>query len=105
MSAQKVATGVGLAALVGLFVGVGLPALLPPAAVPEIRIVVPATESVGTGTENEAEPDPTGQAPPPTEGDDDDDDGGGSRPGGGPGGDDGADDDDTDDEDDGDDAD
>ncbi|MEV0730198.1 hypothetical protein [Polymorphospora sp. NPDC050346] len=102
MSAQKVATGVGLAALAALFVGVGLPALLPPPAVPEIRIVVPVTESAEMGAADEAEPDPIGQVPPATGGDDDDDDGGGSRPGGGSG-DDGGDDDDSDDDDDGDD--
>jgi hypothetical protein len=42
VSAQKVATGIALAALAALFLGVGLPTLLPPAPVPEI--VVPVGE-------------------------------------------------------------
>jgi hypothetical protein len=41
---QKVATGIGLAGLAALFVGVGLPAIRPPGPVPEIEIVVPAAD-------------------------------------------------------------
>jgi hypothetical protein len=45
MSAQRIATGIGLVALAGLLLSIGLPTLLPPAPVAEIEIVVPAGDS------------------------------------------------------------
>jgi hypothetical protein len=105
MSAQKVATGIGLAALATLLSGVGLPVLLPPDPVPAIQITEPAAHQLKQG-QNGTAPPSAGTRPRPASGDDDDDDaddrpaprkpaGGGSRP----------DDDDDADDDDGDDAD
>lgn len=41
VNAQRIATGVGIAALLALFLGVGLPTLLPPSPVAEIEIESP----------------------------------------------------------------
>jgi hypothetical protein len=74
MGAQKVATGIGLAAVVVLLVRVGLRAVLPPGPVAEVEIVVPA----GDESEPTRSPEPVPTAPPArTEDDDepDDDDG------------------------------
>ncbi|TDB82341.1 hypothetical protein [Micromonospora sp. KC721] len=68
MSAQRVATGLGLAGLIGLLVWVGLPALAPPPAVPVINIVEPTGARPEDADDNEQ--DPTG---PATDGGDDDD--------------------------------
>jgi hypothetical protein len=77
VSAQKVATAVGLAALAALFLSVGLPALLPPDPVARIEIVV--------GEDDEPhQPEPTRLTPPGRLGDDSgDDDSGGDDSGGG----------------------
>jgi hypothetical protein len=73
MSAQKVATGLGLAALATLLSGVGLPALLPPDRVPAIEITEPAAHQLEQG-QNETAPPNAGTVPKPASGDDDDDD-------------------------------
>jgi hypothetical protein len=66
MSAQRIATGIGLIALAGLLLSVGLPVLLPPAPVAEIEIVVP--------TEDSDEPAESPETIPPGRLDDPDDD-------------------------------
>jgi hypothetical protein len=68
MSAQRIATGIGLVALAGLLLSVGLPVLLPPAPVAEIEIVVP--------TEDSDEPAESPETIPPGRLDDDEDDDG-----------------------------
>jgi hypothetical protein len=87
MGAEKVATAFVLGALTGLFLWVGLPALLPPQPVPGIELVEPVADTV------EGNPDDEGQRTPET-GPDDDDSGDSGDDGGG--GDDGADEDDDD---------
>jgi hypothetical protein len=101
VSAQKVATAVGLVAFVALVLGVGAPALLPPGDVPAIQIVVPAGETTDHGDDNEANPATTA----PSGGDDDDADDRttdrgptGGQPDDGPAGGDDDDDDDGDDD-------
>lgn len=91
MSAQKVATGIGMAALATLLSAIGLPALLPPGRVPAIEITEPAAHQLEQG-QNETAPPSAGTVPRPASGDDDDDDaddrpaprppaaGGGTRP-------------------------
>jgi hypothetical protein len=103
MGAQKIATGIGLAALVALLVSVGLPAVLPPGPVAEIEIVVPAGND--DGNEPTGSPEPTPVVPPARSDDDepDDDEPGDDEPDDDEPGDDEPDDDDGDD--DGDDAD
>jgi hypothetical protein len=111
MSAQKIATGLALGGLTGLFLWVGLPALLPPPSVPEITIVVPAAEVEGS-PRDEVAPADTRKPAPPTDvrpddddagGDDSDDDGGDSGGGDDDGDDDSSDSSDSDSDDDGDD--
>jgi hypothetical protein len=72
MGAQKIATGIGLAALVALLVSVGLPAVLPPGPVAEIEIVVPAGND--DGNEPTRSPEPAPVAPPARSDDDEPDD-------------------------------
>jgi hypothetical protein len=72
MGAQKIATGIGLAALVALLVSVGLPAVLPPGPVAEIEIVVPAGND--DGNEPTGSPEPTPVVPPARSDDDEPDD-------------------------------
>jgi hypothetical protein len=72
MGAQKVATGIGLAALVALLVSVGLPAVLPPGPVAEIEIVVPAGND--DGNEPTRSPEPAPVAPTARSDDEPDDD-------------------------------
>lgn len=45
VAAQRIATGVALAALTALFLSVGLPPLLPPTPVSEIEVPVEQTET------------------------------------------------------------
>lgn len=94
VGAQRIATGIGLAALAALLVNVGLPAIRSPAQVPEVEIVVPVGDS------EEGPPAGTPQPVPPTreaDGEDGDRDRDDDSPGGGPaGGPDGDDDDDDD---------
>ena len=105
MSAQKVATGVVLAALAALLLSVGMPALLAPEQVPTIQITNPVTgadDGSGGADEPSAEPPPAEVPPARTDDDDtddtdDDDDGGDDGPG--DDGEDGPDDDDRDDDD------
>jgi hypothetical protein len=90
MSAQKIATGLALGGLTGLFLWVGLPALLPPPSVPEITIVVPVADVEGSPRDEVAPADTRKPATPPAVrpddddagGDDADDSGGGSDGGG-----------------------
>jgi hypothetical protein len=78
MGAQKVATGIGLAALALLLLEVGLPAILPPRPVPEIQIVVPVSnpdEGLPPGDDDHPA-EPTAPASDDDGGGDDDDGGG-----------------------------
>ncbi len=86
MSAQKIATGLALGGLTGLFLWVGLPALLPPPSVPEITIVVPVADVEGSPRDEVAPADTRAPAPPPSDRSDDDDagdDDAATTPGGG----------------------
>ena len=76
MSAQKIATGLALGGLTGLFLWVGLPALLPPPSVPEITIVVPVADVEGSPRDEVAPADTRKPAASPTVRPDDDDAGG-----------------------------
>jgi hypothetical protein len=76
MRAQKIATGLALGGLMGLFLWVGLPALLPPPSVPEITIVVPVADVEGSPRDEVAPADTRAPAPPPSDRSDDDDAGG-----------------------------
>lgn len=76
MSAQKIATGLALGGLTGLFLWVGLPALLPPPSVPEITIVVPVADVEGSPRDEVAPADTRKPATPPAVRPDDDDAGG-----------------------------
>ena len=77
MSTQKVATGIGLAALVGLLTGVGLPVLLPPDQVPAIQIISPAAQTrTDDGYDDGADPAGSASLGPAHAGGDDDDDAG-----------------------------
>jgi len=78
MSAQKIATGLALGGLTGLFLWVGLPALLPPPSVPEITIVVPVADVEGSPRDEVAPADTRKPAAPPAVRPDDDDAGGDS---------------------------
>ena len=78
MSAQKIATGLALGGLTGLFLWVGLPALLPPPSVPEITIVVPVADVEGSPRDEVAPADTGKPATPPAVRPDDDDAGGDS---------------------------
>ena len=72
VGAQKLATVIGLIALAALLLGVGLPAVLPPAPVPAVEIVVPTDDGSGGS-------DPVAPAPARIEDDDSDDDDGDDR--------------------------
>jgi hypothetical protein len=76
MSAQKIATGLALGGLTGLFLWVGLPALLPPPSVPEITIVVPVADVEGSPRDEVAPADTRKPVAPPAVRPDDDDAGG-----------------------------
>jgi hypothetical protein len=78
MSAQKIATGLALGGLTGLFLWVGLPALLPPPSVPVITIVVPVADVEGSPRDEVAPADTRKPAAPPAVRPDDDDAGGDS---------------------------
>src|SRR5690606_9125179 len=69
VGAQKLATVIGLIALAALLLGVGLPAVLPPAPVPAVEIVVPTDDGSGGS-------DPVAPAPARIEDDDSDGDDG-----------------------------
>jgi len=72
MSAQKIATGLALAALTSLFLWVGMPALLPPHPVAEIKMTVPPAKVAEGSPRNEVAPSDTRPpAPADRPGDDD----------------------------------